>query len=49
MCRDIRFLNWLLADFEQFEIEGHFADFGQIKIDITCLFLLTPGRSQLLY
>ena len=49
ICRDIRFLNRLFADFEQLEIEGYFAGFGQVKIDITCLFLLTPGRWQLLY
>ena len=44
ICRDIRFLNRLFADFEQLEIEGYFAGFGQVKIDITRLFLLTPGR-----
>ena len=37
------------ADIEQFKIDSHFVDFGQIRIDPTCLFLLTLGSSQLFY
>ena len=33
-----------LADIEQFKIDSHFADFGQLDIDPTCLYLLTLGR-----
>ena len=32
------------AGIEQFKIDSHFADFGQIKIYLTCLFLLTLSR-----
>ena len=37
------------AEFEQFKIDSHFADFGQVKIDHCRLYLLTLSRSQLFY
>ena len=37
------------ADVEQFKIVSNFTTFRQVKIDPTNLFLLTLGRSQLLY
>ena len=34
--------NWSsCADFEQSKLDTHFADFGQVKIDLTCSFSLT--------
>ena len=37
------------ADFEQFKIDSHFANFGQVQSEPNCSFLLTLGRSQLFY
>ena len=36
------------ADLEQFKIDSHIVDFGQVEFDPTRLFLLTLGKSQLL-
>ena len=33
---------------EQFKIYSHFADFGQVKIDLTCFILLTLGITVIL-
>ena len=33
------------AEFEQFKIDSHFANFGQVQSDPNCLSLLTLGRS----
>ena len=33
------------ADFEQFKIDSHYANFGQVRIDPNCSSLLTLGRS----
>ena len=48
MTGDVYFQTSHFADLEQFEIGSHLADFGQLKIDPICFFLLTFGRSQLL-
>ena len=45
MTRDFQTNN--LADFEQFKIDGHFANFGQVINDPNCLCLLNLGRSKL--
>ena len=37
------------ADFEQFKIDSHVANFGQVQGDPNWLSLLTLGRSQLFY
>ena len=37
------------ADFEQFKVDSHFANFGLVQIDPNCSSLLTLGRSQLFY
>ena len=37
------------ADFEQFKIDSHFANFGQVQSDPNCLPLLALGRSPLFY
>ena len=37
------------ADFEQFKIDSHFANFGQVQSDPSCSSLLTLDRSQLFY
>ena len=34
---------------EQFKIDSHFNDFGHIKIDPACLFLLILGTSHLFH
>ena len=33
------------ADSEQFKIDSHFVDFGQVNIDSICLYLLDLGSS----
>ena len=45
MTRDFQSGNF--ANFEQFKIDSHFAEFGQVKIDPNCVSLLTLGRSQI--
>ena len=40
-----RFSNWSFADFDQFKVNIHFANFGQVKIDPICSLLLTLDRS----
>ena len=35
------------ADFEQFKVDIHFANFGQVRIDSICFLLGTLDRSQL--
>ena len=37
------------VDFEQFKIDSHFADFGQVQSDPNYLSLLTLGRLHLFY
>ena len=37
------------VDFEQFKINTHLDDFGQVKIDPNCFSLTTLGKSQLFY
>ena len=37
------------ADLEQFKVDIHFANFGQVEIDPICSFLLTWDRSHLFY
>ena len=37
------------ADLEQFTIDSHFANFGQVQSDPNCSYLLTLDRSQLFY
>ena len=37
------------ANFEQFKIDSHFANFGKVNINPNCLFLLTLDRLQLFY
>ena len=37
------------TNFEQFKIDSHFANFGQVQSDPNCSSLLTLGRSQLFY
>ena len=37
------------ADFEQFKIDSHFANFGQVQSDPNCSSLLILSRSQLFY
>ena len=37
------------ADFEQFIIDSHFANFGQVQSNPNCSYLLTLDRSQLFY
>ena len=47
VCQDIYidFQTGHFADFEQFRVDIHFANFGQVKIDPICFFLLTLDRS----
>ena len=47
--RYIDFQTGHFVDFVQFKVDIHFANFGQVKIDSICFFLLTLERSQLLY
>ena len=44
-----RFSNWSFCYFEQFKVDIHFANFGQVRIDPICSLLLTLDRSQLFY
>ena len=37
------------ADFEQFKIDSHFANFRQVQSDSNCSSLLTLSRSRLFY
>ena len=37
------------ANFEQFKIDSHFANFGKVNINPNCLFLVTLDRLQLFY
>ena len=37
------------VNFEQFKIDSHFANFGQVQSDPNCLPLLALGRSPLFY
>ena len=37
------------VNFEQFQIDSHFANFGQVQSDPNCSSLLTLGKSQLFY
>ena len=46
--RYIDFQTGHFDDFEQFNYDSHFANFGQVNIDPICLFLLSLGKSQLL-
>ena len=47
ICRDE--YDFQTGDLEQFKIDSNFLEFGQVKIDCTCLFLMTLGRSLLFY
>ena len=46
--RYVDFQTGHFADFEQFKIDNHFANFRQDKTDPTCLFSLTLGWSVIL-
>ena len=46
LLHDYRFSNCNFTDFEQFKIDSHFADFGKVKINPNCSYLLTLCRSQ---
>ena len=45
--RYIGFQTGHFADFEQFKVNSHFAEFGQVEIDPYCLYLPTLSKSQL--
>ena len=47
MAKDFQTCNF--ADFEQFKIDNHFANTGQVQSDPNCSHLLTLGKSQLFY
>ena len=47
MAKDFQTVKF--ADFKQFKIDSHFANFEQVQSDPNCLSLLTLGRSQLFY
>ena len=44
-----RFSNWSFWYFEQFKVDIHFANFGQVRIDPICFLFLTLDMSQLFY
>ena len=46
--RYIDFETGHFTDFEHFKVDIHFANFGQVKIDPICSFLLTLNRLQLM-
>ena len=49
MTGDIDFQTGHFGYFEQFKINVHFPDYGQVKIDHICFLLLTLNRSELFY